>query len=244
MASVFCSGFIQVGREAYQKRAPANFVPDEGFEPPPPNKRRWISGIFVEDDAGVMKSIKSSIKRWEELEEYSRHWNLYSSGLYKTPGRDGKRRYLEKKLLKYADKRLSGEIKRAEDGSTLKNIQKVHAALRPNTKAQLTDNIKVRFKARLLQGEARVFVENPYVDFYTHFRLGSSTNLNIGRTISSLKIRTSMDYMINEGRWRACVERPLGNSLKARISSSQSDQDMIFTDQSEQKVELIFYRGF
>ena len=242
--SVFCVGFVQVERKVPWERTPANFIPEEGFEPPPPRKRHWAANIFVEDDAGVMKSIKSNMRRWDEMEEYSRLWNIYSIGLYKTPGREGKKRYLSKKLLKYIDKRLSGEIKNAEEGSTLKSIQKAHDVLKPNTKAQLTENIKIRLKARLLQGEARFFVENPYVDFQTHFRLGGETNLNIGRTISSLNVRASVDYMIDEGHWRACIERPLGKSLKARISSGQSDEDMIFTDQSEQKAELIFQKEF
>ena len=242
--SVFCAGFIQVERDVSHKRNPANFVPDEGFESSPPRKRHWMTKIFIEDDAGVMKSIKLNIQRWENLEEYGRQWNLYSSGLYKTPGRDDKKKYLEKRLLKYVDKRLSGEIKRAEEGTTLKRIQKAHDALRPSAKAQLTKDIKIRLKARLLQGEARLFVENPYVDFQTRFELGGSTNLNIGRTISSLSVRASVDYMIDEGHWKACIERPLGKSLKARISSSQSDEDMMFTDQSEQKAELIFQKDF
>ena len=244
VVSVFCAGFVQVGREVSHKRSPANFIPDEGFESPPPRKRHWMTKIFVEDDAGVMKSIKSSIKKWENLEEYGRHWNLYSSGLYKTPGKDSKRRYLEKRLLKYADKRLSGEIKRAEEGTTLKSIQRAHDALRPSAKAQLSKDVKIRFKARLLQGEARLFVDNPYVDFQTRFEAGGGTDLNLGRSISSLGIRASVDCMVDDGYWRACIERPLGKSLKARISSGQSDGDMIFTDQSEQKAELIFQKDF
>ena len=244
LVSVFCAGFIQVEEEASWERNPAGFIPDEGFETPPPRDKHWMTKIFVEDNAGVMKSIKYNIEKWEELEEYSRRWNLYSSGLYKTPGRDQKRRYLEKRLLKYADKRLSGEIKRAEEGTTLKSIQRAHQALRPSAKARLSKNVKLRLKARVLQGEARLLVENPYVDFQTRFKLGGSTNLNIGRRISSLNARTSVDYAIDEGRWQACIERPLGSSLKARITSSQSDKEMIFTDQSEQKAELIFYREF
>ena len=241
LVSVFCIGFIQV--EPDQGREPDS-VPDEGFEAPPPRKKHWVARIFVEDNAGVMKSIKSNIKKWEELEEYGRHWNLYSSGLYQVPGRDYKKRYLRKKLLKYVDKRLSGEIKRAEEGSTLKSIQRAHAALKPSAKAQLTESIKIRLKARLLQGEAIFFVENPYADLQTRFQLNGSTNLNIRRSISSLNITTSVDYRINEGQWQACIDRPLNKSLKARISSTQSDKDMIFSGRSEQKLELIFYKGF
>ena len=243
LVSVFCAGFIQVEWEPERGRTPDS-IPDESFEAPPPRKKHWLARIFVEDNAGVMKSIKSNIAKWEDLEEYSRHWNLYSSGLYKIPGRDYRRRYLQKRLLKYVDKRLSGEIKQAEEGSALKNIQTVHNALRPNTKAQLTENIKIRLKARLLQGEALFFVENPYVDLQTHFNFEGSSNLQIGRNISSLNVTASMNYRIDEGVWQACIERPLGKSLKAKISSTQSDKEMIFTDQSEQKVELNFYKGF
>ena len=241
LISVFCAGFIHVGDDP--GRGPDS-IPDEGFEAPLPRKKHWMARIFVEDNDGVMKSIKSHIQKWEELEEYSRHWNLYSSGLYKIPGRKYQRQYLEKRLLKYVDKRLSGEIKQAEEGTALKRIQRAHAALKPSAKAQLTENIKIRLKARLLQGEARLFVENPYVDFQTRFDLDGSANINIRRSISSLDITTSLDYRIDEGVWQACIERPFSKSLRARISSTQSDEEMMFTDQSEQKLELIFYKGF
>ena len=244
LVSLFCAGFLQLKQEDPWERSPDSFVPDEGLEVPPPHKKHWMTKIFVEDSSGVMKSIQSNIRKWEELEEYGRHWNLHSSGLYKTPERDAKRRYLEKRLLKYADKRLSGEIKRAEEGTTLRSIKNAHDALRPSAKAQLTKNVKLRLKARLLQGEARLFVENPYVDFYTYFGLSGETSLNMGRTISSLDIKTSVDYKIDEGRWQACIERPLSHSLKARVSSTQSDKDMMFSGESDQRLEFIFQKGF
>ena len=217
---------------------------DEGFESPPPRKKAWVTRIFVEDRDGVLRSIQSNVQRWENLEEYNRHWNLYSSGLYKTPGRDGKRRYLEKKLLKYADRRLSGEIKQAEEGSPLKSIQKAQHALKPTTEARLSDDVKLRFKGRVLQGEGSIYVENPYVDFRTNFELGGSTYLNVRRELSSLKLEGSLDYNISEGHWQACIEGPISESLKARIISKQRDDEMMFSDESEQKVEMRYYKDF
>ena len=240
--SVFCAGFVQMEKRDLS-RGPGSVL-DEGFESPPPRKKSWVTRVFVEDSGGVLRSIKSNIQRWENIEEYNRHWNLYSSGLYKTPGRDGKRRYLEKKLLKYADKRISGEIKQAEEGSALKSIERAQQALKPNTEARLSKDIKLRFKGKVLQGEGFIFVENPYVDFRTSFEISGSTHLNIKRNISSLRLETSLNYNITKGQWEAYVEGPLSESVKARIISSQNDDAMIFSDQSDQKVEVYFYKDF
>ena len=241
VVSVFCAGFVRVERDI--SRGPDSVL-DEGFESSPPRKKHWVTRVFVEDNGGVLKSIKSNIRRWEEMEEYNRHWNLYSSGLYRIPGTGAKRRYLERRLLKYVDKRLSGEIKRAEEGSALKNIQKAHDALKPNTEARLSKDVKLRFKGRVLQGEGSLFVENPYVDFRTSFEIGGSTHLNVKRDISSLRLETNMNYNITAGKWEASVEGPLTESFKARISSSQDDDEMIFSDQSDQRLEFRFHKNF
>ena len=239
--SVFCAGFVQMERDI--SRGPDSVL-DESFEAPPPHKKHWTTKIFVEDSGGVLKSIQSNIQKWEEIEEYNRHWNLYSSGLYKIPGKSDKRRYLEKRLLKYADKRLSGEIKQAEEGSALKSIQKAHDALRPNTEARLSRDFKLRFRGKVLQGRGAIFLENPYADFQTNFEIGGSTRFNLRRNISSLKLETSLDYNMSEGYWQACIERPLNNSLKARIMSTQNDEELIFSGASDKKFELRFHKDF
>lgn len=81
--------------------------------------------IFAEDDAGVMKDMKASLGAWEAAEEYARIWDLEDTGLYNTPTTEQKQKYITKKMLRYADKRFSGEMKKANEGSALHSMSRV-----------------------------------------------------------------------------------------------------------------------
>ena len=120
--------------------------------------------MFAEDDAGVMRDLKASLRSWESTEEYARVWDLKDTGLYSTPTTEQKSQYILKKMLRYADKRLSGEMRRAEEGSTLHSMSRVEKNLRPNASVNVSKNFGFKFKARVLQGKVIVDVKNPWIE--------------------------------------------------------------------------------
>ena len=75
---------------------------------------------------------------------------------------DEKKKYLEKNILRYMDKRLTGEIKRADKGTTLHRMGQVKKTLRPQTRVKLSENYRLRFRAKVLRGFMRMKFENPF----------------------------------------------------------------------------------
>src|SRR5690606_16227783 len=124
-------------------RAPANFIPDDQIEPLPLQQRLWIQEILVEDNSGVLETTRNNFMHWHEKEEYVRKWNVEATGDLATPSAEWKRSYLMKQMLKYVDKRISGEIKNAEEGSTFHTVGKVEQALRPDAEAKISKLVSV-----------------------------------------------------------------------------------------------------
>ncbi|WP_372654422.1 hypothetical protein [Halobacteriovorax sp.] len=221
-------------------RGPSNFVPDVEASDRPSNVTLWYENILVEDTAGVMKGMKRNYDSWEREEEYARNWNVASTGLYDIKDQDDRKKYFNRYILKYLDKRLSGEIKQAEEGSTLHRVGKVQKALKPQTRVEVSRNLKFKFKARVLQGKALMFVENPWVNNETSVKLDGRVNININKDIAALGLKANFDYNVNENTFDARLDKPLTKEVTARVSTSKS-RDVASINQS---VELLFNKPF
>lgn len=251
-------------------RGPSNFVPDDEIQPLPLESKSWTQQILVEDDAGVLKGVQKDISAWQEKQDYARAWNLESTGVYDVDSVDEKKAYLQKMILKYADKRLSGEVKKAEEGSALHTVGQAQKALKPNAEAALTENFKLKFKARVLQGKAIMEVKNPYVDYSTTTNLKGDVDMNAAKEFKEVGVKTaahykatednlkvnmiksfedlnlqaSIDYEVSDENWTASLQRPIYKQLIGRVSSTQSEKEMILGDESEQRMEVMFNTSF
>ncbi len=227
-----------------QNRGPGSFIPNDEVESVPYKQTIWLQHVFVEDNAGVMNSIKNDFTQWEDEEEYARNWNLKSTGLYETPDQNAKKAHFNRKLLKYADKRLAGEVREAEEGSTLARVGRVQKALRPNTEARISQNIKIKFKARVLQGKAMVYIHNPLAQIDTTVDAKGRIDVEANRDIASLGIKAGAEYQANDGIWMARVDRQLTEKITARVSSTQSDKEMAFDKNADKRIEFFFSHSF
>jgi hypothetical protein len=251
-------------------RGPSNFVPDDQIQPLPLESKSWTQQILIEDDAGVLAGVRKNLSDWQDTQEYARAWNLGSTGVYDVESVDEKKAYLQKMILKYADKRLSGEVKNAEEGSALHSVGQAQRALKPNAEAAISDNIKLKFKARILQGKAIMEVKNPYVQYTTTANLKGEVNLdaskefkelgvntnanyradednlkvNVVKDFKDLNIQASINYEISEETWTASLQKPIYRKLIGRVSSSQADKEMILGNESNQVMEVMFNTSF
>jgi len=226
-------------------RGPANFVPSTEIEVRPVEDGLWVDTAIERDTSGILGGTKGTIEHWAKQEEYARKWNLQSTGLFETPDMESRKNYLQKRLLKYLDKKLAGEIRNAEEGSTLHSVGQAHQALRPKTKVQISKNIKIRLKARVLQGKAIIKVENPYVEYETRLYASSgSVKMFLKREFASIGVTTNIDYDVTGETWIAAVNKPLNERWNARYTSSQSDSEMAFSEHSDQRYELLYSLPF
>ncbi len=225
-------------------RTPSNFVANDEAIVIPLRRELWLKRVMVEDDAGVLVSMRKQVDSWDKTKQYEDDWNLEKMGLYELPSNDTQTNYLTKMMLKYVDKRISGEVKRAPKGSTLAQVGQMQKKLRPKAKIKVNNYIKLKFKARVLRGKAIMLVENPLMQFRTDFYLSGKINVNLNRDIKSFGLKTNIDYEVHNSRWVASVEKKLTSNISANISSHQDDSDMMFSDESDNRFQLIFNQPF
>jgi hypothetical protein len=176
--------------------------------------------IFAEDDAGVMRDMSATFGAWEKTENYARVWGLESTGLYKTPSIEQKQKYLSVKILRYADKRLSGEMKNAPEGSTLNAVRNVEKNLRPNAAVNVSKNFGFKFKARVLQGKAIVEVKNPWVECNATVNVKGKTRVITRKEFKELGLSSGAEYSVNDSKLLTYVDQQLTDNVKARLSNT------------------------
>ena len=238
---VFFSMESQARRIRHASRAPASFTAGEEESSLPLEKRVWIQNVLTEDNAGILEGVKGNLGDWQESEEYREKWGIGSSGLYDTPDRREKSKYLRKTLLKYADKRLSGELKEAEAGSALHRIKTAEKALSPKVEAGLTKNIKIKFKARVLQRTGKLIVKNPLLDSHVKIDTSGRVNIHLSKNLKNLGLVAKVNYGLR-GDFRAEVDKKLSRHISSTISSSR-DKNAPFGGPSSDNQLRISYRS-
>jgi hypothetical protein len=237
-------GYLNPFSNVERVRTPSAVVPNDRVEIRPKSHESWTAKILVEDSAGVMVGVRDNLRKWQEIEEYRKNWNLEKTGMYDTPDLAAKKAYINRQLIKYLDKRLSGEVRNAEEGSTLHRVGQVQKALKPNAEAKVSEKIKIKFKARVLQGEAIVRVDNPWVEYRTNINRKGEITMNAAREIKFIGVKTNVDYNVKQGSWVATFDKPINDKLLARVSSSQSDKQMAFEEQTNRTLQFIFRTPF
>lgn len=176
--------------------------------------------MFAEDDAGVMKDMKATMSGWEATEEYARLWHLQDTGLYNTPTTSQKSKYLSKKILRYADKRFSGEMKKAGEGSTLHSMSKVEKNLRPNAAVNVSKNFGFKFKARVLQGKAIVDVKNPWIECNATVAANGKAKLITRKEFKEVGLASGAEYSLNDSQFLTYIDQQVTDNVKARVSNT------------------------
>lgn len=194
--------------------------------------------LFAEDDAGIMKDMKATVNRWEQTEEFARVWKLESTNLYNTPDSSEKSKYLSKQMFRFADKRLSGEVKNAEEGSTMHKIGKVEKSMKPNASVGVNKYISLKFKARVLQGKAIVEVRNPWIETNATVSASGNTRLQAKKDFKELGLSSGAEYSMSNSEWVAFVDQAITENVKARLSSTQESKEKIFSNDADAKAEI------
>lgn len=222
----------------------SSFMPSDEVITVPISEKKWIDEVMAEDDDGVLKSMQNQFTFWQEQEEYGQRWNLTSTGITHEATHKEKKSYLARNSLKYLDRRVSGEAKRADKNSAIAKVGQMQTALAPNSQVQMSENIRVKFKARLLQGKAMMDVDNPYFFMETTLSANGKLNLEMNKEMKDVGVKTQVNYDISAKQWVAMVNKSITETLSGRVSSTQADKSMMFTDESDRRYELLYSRPF
>lgn len=205
-------------------RAPASIMAADDLYVAPMEQEIWLNSVMIEDDRGILEGMANKFKEWQEMDEYAAQWNLTSTGLYETPTDAQRINYFNKQFLKYVDRRVSGEVKNAEEGSTFHKVGQVQESLSPETAVEMAPNLRLRFRARVLEGAARMMVENPYVENTTSVDYKGQIHVNLNRQFKDLDLRTHFDMNVNQGEWQASVDKPITETITGRIAARHTEQ--------------------
>ena len=116
--------------------------------------------------------------------------------------------------------------------------------MNPKAEIALFGKIKIKTKARILEGRAIFQVKNPWAKVNFSTNLKGNMDMEVARDIKALKLKTALHYKMSEGHWSVAIDRSLTQNLRARISSSQSDKNLAFGKNSKQNFELTFGKSF
>ncbi|MFA6236826.1 MAG: hypothetical protein WC635_05810 [Bacteriovorax sp.] len=229
---------LSVTASAFTTRDGASRMPASAFDEEvltvPLEQKAVVQSLFAEDDAGVMKGARDQLNTWEETEEFSKRWDLDSTNVYKTPTTKAKTKFITKNLMRYTDKRIAGEVKNADEGSTFHAVGKVEKSLRPNASVAMSKYISLKFKARVLQGKAIVEVRNPWVDANATISANGKTKLLTKKDFNQLGTSTGVEYNVKEAQWIAFVDQEISKNVKARLSSTTQPNG----DDADKRLEM------
>ena len=229
---------LLAGTTAY--RGPASAVPDEEVLTAPIEQKVLIQSLLIEDDAGVLKGLRSTLESYQQTENYAKIWHLESTGLYQTPAISDRQRLIVRSIPKYADKRLAGEIKNAEEGSAMQSVGKAEQALRPNTTVAVSNSVAVKFKLNVLQGNMVMEVKNPVAQTSVMLTSNSKIHVMTVKEFKELGLSAGADFRISEGESVIYADQMLSKNLKARVSTNQTDHKNTFANDADKRRELYF----
>ncbi len=225
-------------------RNPSSYVPNEEIDNLPMQNMVWINRVLVEDSAGVMANMKNSLRRWEQIDEYAKLWNLKSTGLFDTPDMEQRKQFINRNILRYIDKRISGEIKHAKKGSGWAKVGEVQQALKPNTTVKMNKYLTLKIKGRVLEGKVIFTLRNPFVDLESYVKVDGRAKVHAGKEFKSIGMKTDLDYEVNEGRWIASVDQKITDKVGAKVTAIKEGTPVIYSDEAIKIFKLYFHHPF
>ncbi len=244
-SEVESSYYDVLGDEYFRARSTASYRPTDEmiYSPFTEQSNTWLDQVMVDDEDKTLAQMRQTIQNWEQMEEYSRMWNLESSGLYQTPLSGEKMNYLSKNMIRYIDKRIAGEVKNAKEGSTLKKIGEIQENLRPSAQIAIGQRVKMKIRMHILQGQASMSLLNPWIDMMAEGTASGKLKLCLDKHFSQIGGQAALNYEYHYNKWTASYEQLITNNLKARLASEKTG-NLSLRKQDQQNIQLIYWRAF
>lgn len=251
-------------------RAPSSYVANVELEDQPIENIIWLERTFAEDDAGVLVEMRDNLASWAATDEYAKVWNLKSTGLYNTPDMQERKKFINQRILRYIDKRISGEIRHAKKGSGWAKVGSVQKALKPNTTVKVSKYFKLKIRARVIEGKIIFDLRNPFFKLESYVKLNGSVATHAEKEFKSTGIKTTLDYQMNEGtmaanavkefksiglttalnyevkqgRWIASIDKKITKEVGARLSAERTGFISLYDDKAIQVLQFYFNHAF
>jgi hypothetical protein len=210
-----------------------NLIPSDDVIPATLKNQSVYKNMVQEDDAGLLVEVRRQIQTWDNIRESGHYWGLERFPQFQVPEKEEQKKYLGSQTLKYIDKRISGEIKRADKGSTWEKVGTIEKALKPAATVEVSPLVKLRFKAKVLEGEGNILVENPYMECSSKIHRTGAVSLHLGKKVETLDLQINNDFKVDQNSYVTSFSRPIYGPLSGKLSSAQSTTSAPFNAQSE-----------
>lgn len=242
------------------------------IDAPPAMPTPIINRLLMEDEKGVLRSVRENTERWNNQEQMAENWNMESSGLYDTPSDEEKGLYYKKSFLKYLEKRFLGEVKRqgktvftptkpsyeerrqqqngqdknGEDERTeaQKSVSNIKKVLGPTASSDITKNTKLKMRLRPLQGRVFFVLQNPYADTEVRLSAKKEAVMNVNKNFEKVGLGTSVNYQMTQKVWSTQINKTITETVSAQISSSQKASEMAFSGSSAKVFQVVYNLPF
>ncbi len=221
-------------------RTPQSFYADVDYTQKPEDYKTFIDYVFVYDHAGVLKRMSNHYHSLMERDEYIKNWDLESLDTHRLSTIDERKRYFNKQFLKFIDKRISGSLKRAKKGSTMAQVGQMKKTLTPSSTAEISENFKIKFRAKVIKGLAIIRVENPYVEANTYLSLSNGIMMQVSKNFHATRTLASVEYNPAGTNVEFYVQQGITDHLSARVSA----KDMVGGSNASHELKLNFSSPF
>ncbi|MBF0206640.1 MAG: hypothetical protein HQK53_07100 [Oligoflexia bacterium] len=215
----------------------------EGYEE---ETKEWYVWLLSPDDQGILHNMSLKMREWEEKESYIDRWNLSSVEGRKLPSTKDKSRYLTKNGLRFIDKKINYQMKKAKKNSVIHKISTVRESLVSVQNFEIYSKFKIKIKAELLRGRAKLFFYNPYVDWYIEFYAYSRNRMImfLARDFGDVVFNTTLFYGSSNARLVATIDKNITDNISSRISFVRPLDNSGSLVSSEERVEVIIKKTF
>lgn len=237
------NSFLLLSSTYGAQRNPSSFVSTDEVIVVPREQDSWYEGAMIDDDQGVLNSMRVDFRREQEQMNYARQWGIQNTGMFNFTTPDQKYQRVSRDMLTYTDKRLNGEIKKAEKGSNLHRVGQVQTALQPNTTVGLFDGYAIKFQVRAVQGKGTIRLKNPYVDSWIDMTLGGRREF-VTEKKWGFGLRTAVNARLDQNYYFTTIEQRLTDTITAALISQQQMGTAAFSSESDRRIQLNYFRPF
>lgn len=242
-----CTAFVVLGSASPSlyagARDIASFVSQDEVIVVPRQEESWYQNNIIDDDQGIMNAMRVDIRRWQEQNRYLELWGLENTGIYPETPNDEMTKRVSRDMLRYADKRLAGEVKKADRGSNLYKVGQAQKTLSPTTTVNILDGYSIKMQMRVLQAKMSFLFKNPYMNTYLDVTAGGRREFVTEKWFYGI-FRTAVNYRIEQSMYFTTFDYRITPNVTASLVSQQSIEFGPYSGESDKRIQLNYFQSF
>ena len=116
--------------------------------------------------------------------------------------------------------------------------------LAPKVEAKISKNVRLKFKARILQRKGKVIIDNSYVDSHIDVTTSGDVDVHLSKKLKKLGLSKSIEYDVDEGIYMARIDKQLTRNISTTLSSSQKLRAAPFGRKSDTTLRINYTSRF